>query len=55
MSDLNSEIQSRLAEDFKENDFDGYKEYRKEIDPDKLLNMSYNFDPMKLAIDTLFK
>lgn len=48
---------SSTKEDFKEEevDYTGYRKYKKLINPDKLMGISYNFDPMKLAIDTLFK
>ena len=52
-----SEAQSiHTMEDFKdEEDFDGYKAYRRQFPPDKLMSFGFDFDPMKLAIDTLFR
>lgn len=45
-----------VHEDFKEEpSYEGYKDYRQKIDPDKLVVMNYNFDHMKLAVDTLFR
>ncbi len=49
-------LKSIQSEDFKmDEDFEGYKDYKKLIDPDKLIGITYNFDTMKLAIDTLFR
>lgn len=32
-----------------------YLEYRKNIDLNQLFNLTYSFDPLRTAIDTLFK
>ena len=50
-----SEILSKLTEDMKEETYEGYKSYRKNISLDSLVGISYNFDSMKVAIDTLFR
>lgn len=32
-----------------------YLEYRKNVDLNQLFNLTYSFDPLRTAIDTLFK
>jgi hypothetical protein len=44
-----------MSEDEKEEDYEGYKQYKQFINPDKLIDISYSFAPIKLAIDTLFR
>jgi hypothetical protein len=55
MSDSEEETQSKNKEDYKQKEYDGYQAYKNELDVDKLLTFTYNFNPMKSAIDKLFK
>jgi hypothetical protein len=55
MSDSEQETQYKNREDHKQKEYDGYQAYRNELDVDKLLSFTYNFSPMKSAIDKLFK
>lgn len=55
MAEVVKKEQINEEEESKLDDFDGYREYRRTINPDKLIGLTYNFDIMKFAIDTLFK
>jgi hypothetical protein len=55
MSESEIEAEHSKSDESKLEDYEGYKEYKKKINPEKLFKIEYNFDPVKLAIDTLFQ
>lgn len=55
MSESDIEIENSKSDESKLEDYEGYKEYKRKINPEKLFKIEYNFDPVKLAIDTLFQ